>query len=53
LARTGRIRSAASSLTIRDLRKAARMRVSSVGDALATLVSSGQVTKTAAGYQLV
>lgn len=39
-------------LSLRDLRKAARMRASSVGDALTALVTRGRVTKSAAGYQL-
>ena len=39
-------------LSLRDLRKAARMRASSVGDALTALVTQGRVTKSAAGYQL-
>lgn len=39
-------------LSLRDLRKAARMRASSVGDALTMLVTGGRVTKSAAGYQL-
>jgi RecA-family ATPase len=52
-ARIEQILSAAQGpLSLRDLRKTARMRASSVGDALAALVTSGRVTKSDGGYRL-
>jgi hypothetical protein len=39
-------------MSVRDLRKAAHMRASSVGDALASLVIRGRITKSPAGYQI-